>query len=43
MVLEDILSMVTVFFFQQTTDSVVYIILQILYIAGMYGILPAGG
>ena len=43
MVLEDILSMVTVFFFQQTTDSVVYIILQILYIAGMYGIFQKCG
>ena len=43
MVLEDILSMVTVFFFQQTIDSVVYIILQILYIAGMYGIFQKCG
>ena len=43
MVLEDIISVVTVFFFQQTTDSAVFIILQVLYIAGMYGIFQKCG
>ncbi len=43
MALKDIISVVTVFFFQQTSDTILYIILQALYIAGMYGIFQKCG
>lgn len=41
--IRNILDVITVFFFQQTTDGIVYIILQALYIAGMYGIFQKCG
>lgn len=42
--IRNILDVITVFFFQQkTTDGIVYILLQVLYIAGMYGIFQKCG
>ena len=41
--IRNILDVITVFFFQQTTESIIYIVLQALYIAGMYGIFQKCG
>ena len=38
MVLDKILNLFTTFFFQQTTDTTVYIVIHVLYLFGMYGI-----
>ena len=38
MVLNKILDLFTTFFFQQTTDTAVYIAMHALYLFGMYGI-----
>ena len=41
--LKDILSVFTVFFFQQSAGNIMYITLDVLYIAGMYGVFQKCG
>lgn len=41
--IRNILDVITVFFFQQTTEGIIYIILQALYIAGLYGVFQKCG
>ena len=43
MILQKILDVITTFFFQQTTGNAIFIIMEILYIIGMYGVFQKCG